>query len=68
MGPAASHVDLAQLSGLERHAGVIHDAADARHVLGVRIVGAALAAAAVYLLNTRPRPKNAEFFASNALA
>ena len=22
----------------------------------------------VYLLNTRPRPKNAEFFASNALA
>ena len=45
-GSAAAGIDLAQLSGLEDNAAVIHDAADPAEVLGVGIVGAGFSAGA----------------------
>ena len=45
-GAAAARVDAAELAGLEVNARLVHDVADEGHVLGVGVVGAALAAAA----------------------
>lgn len=64
-GAAAARVDATELTGLEVHAGLVHDVADEGHVLGIGVVGAALAAAAVYLLKHRPRPIKAAFLVSN---
>ena len=45
-GAAAADIDLAQFGRLEEDAALVHDATDARHVLGVGVVGARLAARA----------------------
>ena len=52
-GPAAAGVDLAQFAGLELYAGVVHDLADARHVLGAGVVAARLAASARVLVENQ---------------
>lgn len=52
-GAAAARVDATELTGLEVHAGLVHDVADEGHVLGIGVVGAALAAAARVLVKAQ---------------
>ena len=52
-GAAAARVDATELAGLEVHTGLVHDVADEGHVLGVGVVGAALAAAARVLVEAQ---------------
>ena len=50
---AAARADAAELAGLEGHAGLVHDVADEREVLGVGVVGTALAARARELVEAQ---------------
>ena len=52
-GAAAARIDAAEFAGLEVHAGLVHDVADKRHVLGIGVVGTALAAAARVLVKAQ---------------